>query len=32
LTRPETCYGRLGVIFCDDRPAIAVMEILAPVR
>ena len=32
LTRPETCYGRLGVIFCDDRPAIAVLEILAPVR
>lgn len=32
LTRPETCYGRLGVIFCDDRPAIAVMEILAPVK
>jgi len=32
LSRPETCFGRLGVIFCDDRPAIAVMEILAPVR
>jgi hypothetical protein len=32
LTRPETCYGRLGVIFCDDRPAIAVLEILAPVK
>ena len=31
LSRPETCYGRLGVIFCDDRPAIAVLEILAPV-
>jgi len=31
LSRPETCFGRLGVIFCDDRPAIAVMEILAPV-
>ncbi len=30
LTRTETCYGRLGVIFCDDRPAIAVMEILTP--
>jgi hypothetical protein len=32
LSRPETCYGRLGVIFCDDRPAIAVLEILAPVK
>ncbi len=32
LTRPEICYGRLGVIFCDDRPAIAVLEILAPVK
>lgn len=25
------CYGRLGVIFTDDRPAIEVLEILAPV-
>jgi len=32
LSRPEICYGRLGVIFCDDRPAIAVLEILAPVK
>jgi hypothetical protein len=32
LSRPETCYGRLGVIFCDDRPAIAVLEILSPVQ
>ncbi len=32
MSRPETCYGRLGVIFCDDRPAIAVLEILAPVK
>lgn len=32
MSRPEICYGRLGVIFCDDRPAIAVLEILAPVR
>jgi hypothetical protein len=32
LSRPDTCFGRLGVIFCDDRPAIAVLEILAPVK
>ena len=32
LSRPEICYGRLGVIFCDDRPTVAVLEILAPVR
>jgi hypothetical protein len=32
LARPETCYGRMGVIFCDDRPAIAVLEILAPIK
>jgi hypothetical protein len=32
LSRPETCFGRLGVIFCDDRPAIAVLEILSPVQ
>jgi chorismate-pyruvate lyase len=24
-------YGRTGVIFCDDQPAIAVLEILTPV-
>ena len=22
LGRPRTVYGRMGVIFCDDRPAI----------
>jgi hypothetical protein len=32
LSRPETCHGRLGVIFCDDRPAIAVLEILSPIK
>ena len=32
LPHAETCYGRMGVIFCDDRPAIAVLEILAPVK
>jgi len=24
-------YGRLGVIFCDEQPAIEVLEIVAPV-
>lgn len=31
LTEPTTLYGRTGVIFFDDLPAIAVLEILAPV-
>lgn len=31
LPTPTTCYGRLGVIFADGRPAIEVLEILAPV-
>jgi chorismate-pyruvate lyase len=31
LTEPTTTYGRLGVIFTDGRPAIEVLEILAPV-
>ncbi len=31
LTEPATTYGRLGVIFTDGRPAIEVLEILAPV-
>lgn len=31
LAEPVTTYGRLGVIFTDGRPAIEVMEILAPV-
>jgi chorismate-pyruvate lyase len=31
LARPRPTYGRMGVIFYDDRPAIAVLEILAPV-
>lgn len=28
----ETTYGRLGVIFTGERPAVEVLEILAPVR
>ena len=32
LPRARLTYGRMGVIFCDDRPAIAVLEILAPVE
>ncbi len=31
LKEPQTTYGRLGVIFTGDRPAIEVLEILAPV-
>ncbi|WP_020474356.1 hypothetical protein [Zavarzinella formosa] len=30
LTGAPTLYGRTGVIFCDDQPAIAVLEILSP--
>ncbi len=32
LKSPTTTYGRLGVISTDGRPAIEVLEILAPVR
>jgi len=32
LTEPEETYGRLGVIFCDGKPAIEVLEVMAPVR
>ena len=31
LAKPEPLYGRTGVIFCDDRPAIAVLEVPSPV-
>lgn len=31
LAKPVTLYGRLGVIFTDGKPAIEVLEILAPV-
>jgi chorismate-pyruvate lyase len=31
LSEPQTTYGRLGVIFTGDRPAIQVLEILAPI-
>ena len=30
LKESSTLYGRTGVIFCDDRPAIAVLELLCP--
>jgi chorismate-pyruvate lyase len=30
LAKPTPLYGRTGVIFCDDRPAIAVLEVPAP--
>jgi chorismate-pyruvate lyase len=31
LSASESLYGRTGVIFCNDQPAIAVLELLAPV-
>lgn len=31
LTKPALTYGRMGVIFTDSKPAIAVLEILSPV-
>jgi chorismate-pyruvate lyase len=31
LARPAPLYGRTGVIFCNDQPAIAVLEVLSPV-
>jgi hypothetical protein len=31
LAKPVTMYGRTGVIFCNDQPAIAVLELLSPV-
>jgi len=32
ITTSVTLYGRLGLIFCDHRPAIEVLEILSPVE
>ncbi|VTS06713.1 hypothetical protein [Tuwongella immobilis] len=31
IDEPSLLYGRLGVIFCDHRPAIEVLEILNPI-
>lgn len=31
LTECPILYGRTGVIFCDNQPAIAVLEILSPI-
>jgi chorismate-pyruvate lyase len=31
LTEPTTTYGRLGIIYTDGKPAIEVLEILAPI-
>ena len=31
LSVAVTLYGRTGVIFCNDQPAIAVLELLAPI-
>lgn len=30
LDWPRITYGRLGIIYCDERPAIEVLEIVAP--
>ena len=32
LPEPMPLYGRTGVIFFNDRPAVAVLEVLAPTR
>ena len=31
LPDPQTTYGRLGIIYCDEQPAVEVLEILAPI-
>ena len=31
LDQPRPTYGRLGIIHCDEQPAIEVLEILAPI-
>jgi chorismate-pyruvate lyase len=30
LKEPRSTYGRVGIIFCDEQPAIEVLEIVAP--
>jgi hypothetical protein len=30
LTEPRVTYGRLGIIHCDEKPAIEVLEIVTP--
>jgi chorismate-pyruvate lyase len=30
LKEPRITYGRIGIIFCDEKPAIEVLEIVAP--
>jgi hypothetical protein len=30
LKEPHITYGRIGIIFCDEKPAIEVLEIVAP--
>jgi len=32
LSAPTDSYGRLGIIHCDEQPAIEVLEILAPIE
>lgn len=31
-TEPFDTYGRLGIIYCDEKPAIELLEVLAPVE
>ncbi|MFO0809158.1 MAG: hypothetical protein U0746_11075 [Gemmataceae bacterium] len=31
LSEPRDTYGRLGIIHCDGRPAIELLEVLAPI-
>ncbi len=30
LDRPRTTYGRLGLIYCDEQPAVELLEIVTP--
>jgi hypothetical protein len=30
LTEPKTTYGRLAIIHCDGKPAVELLEIVAP--
>lgn len=32
LSQPEVTYGRLALIHCDDKPAVELLEIVAPER
>jgi hypothetical protein len=32
LPEPQETYGRLGIIHCDHKPAIELLEIMAPIN